>query len=362
MILFRKRQQKRSNILSIKAKITLSWLFEKPLANTIPSLYVLDRVMITLFKITFIIMRIFAKITFQKNRMTYFHFQTKCHFNGDVNFSFYLFMLFYKLITSLRLGNPSLIKIYVPKYNHKIYCPATIDDFFNMTTREQEIIEHFNPKKNDTVVDIGAHLGRYALISSNKVGNEGKVITIEANPLVFEKLKKNLELNKVTNTICLNYAVFSEKTKLKLFVRKEELTNTEYSLRNTVMVDRDKLMVERSKVDKLMVERSKDAERVLEVNADTLDNLLDLNDIKHEQVNWIKIDVEGAEYEVLKGATNVLSKSKNIALLIEIHEIGDDGKTLYQPIMDLLNNYNFKKEFEILEAYGERHLVLRKQK
>ena len=89
---------------------------------------------------------------------------------------------------------------------------------------------------------------------------------------------------------------------------------------------------------------------------------MDLNDIKHEQVNWIKIDVEGAEYEVLKGAINVLSKSKNIALLIEIHEIGEDGKTFYQPIMDLLNNYNFKKEFEILEVYGERHLVVRKQK
>jgi FkbM family methyltransferase len=148
-----------------------------------------------------------------------------------------------------------------------------------MTTREQEIIEHFNPKKNDTVVDIGAHLGRYALISSNLVGNKGKVITIEANPLVFEELKKNLELNKVNNTICLNYAVFSEKTKIKLFVRKEESTNTEYSLRNTVMVDRDKLMVE----------RSKDADKVVEVNADTLDNLLDLNDIKHESVNWIKI-------------------------------------------------------------------------
>ena len=48
---------------------------------------------------------------------------------------------------------------------------------------------------------------------------------------------------------------------------------------------------------------------------------MDLNDIKHEQVNWIKIDVEGAEYEVLKGATNILSKSKDIALLIEIHNL-----------------------------------------
>ena len=113
--------------------------------------------------------------------------------------------------------------------------------------------------------------------------------------------------------------------------------------------------------DKLMVERSKDADRVLEVNADTLDDLLDLNDIKHENINWIKIDVEGAELEVLKGATNVLSKSTDIALLIEIHNL-DDGKTLYQPIMDLLNNYSFKKEFEILHEGGERHVILYKQK
>ena len=61
-----------------------------------------------------------------------------------------------------------------------------------------------------------------------------------------------------------------------------------------------------------------------EVTAVTLDNLLDLNNIKHEDLNWIKIDVEGAELEVLKGATNVLSKSKDISLLIEIHTLGNE--------------------------------------
>ena len=323
-----------------KAKKTLSWLFEKPLANTIPSLYVLDRVMITLLKTTFIIIRIFSRITFQKNRMTYFQFQTKCHIKADVNFSFYLFIFFYKVINILRLGNPSLIKIYVPKYNYKVYCPATIDDFINMTTREQEIIEHFNPKKNDTVVDIGAHLGRYSLISAKRVNREGKVISIEANPLVLEKLKKNLELNQLTNTISLNLAVFSEKTKIKLFFPKKGLKNTIY---NTVISN-----------------RSINSERFIEVNANTLDNILHENDIKHDQVNWIKIDVEGAELEVLKGATNVLSKSKDIALLIEIHDLGE-GKNHYNPIMDLLNNYNFKIEFEKIHSTSERHLIVRKK-
>ena len=73
------------------------------------------------------------------------------------------------------------------------------------------------------------------MISSNRVGKEGKVISIEANSLVLEKLKKNLELNQLTNTLSLNYAVFSEKTKIKLFFPTEGLKNTIY---NTVISDR----------------------------------------------------------------------------------------------------------------------------
>jgi FkbM family methyltransferase len=335
-------------IQSNRAKKALLWLIEGPPAYTI-NFQIVDKLVSFIFRFFNITLRIFLRIIVGKTKRKNFQFYQKLAIYANLSISFYMIILFYKLIRLLRVGNPSLIQIYVPKFKYKVYCPATIDDFINMTSREEEIIEHFNPKENDTVVDIGAHLGRYALISANKVGNKGKVITIEANPLVFEKLKKNLDLNKVTNTLALNYAVFSEKTKINLFVREEESTNTEYSLRNTVMIDREKLMVE----------KSKDAERVVEVNADTLDNILDSNSIKQESVNWIKIDVEGAELEVLKGATNVLSKSKDIALLIEIHNI-EDGKTLYEPIMDLLNNYNFKKEFEKIYPVGERHIIVRK--
>ena len=299
-----------------RTKRALSWLFEGPSAYTI-NFKAIDKAFSIIIRFFYIIIRIFLRISIGKGKRNNLKFYQKLYQYANFSFSFYMFMFFYKLINTLRLGNPTLIKIYVPKFNYKVYCPATIDDFINMTTREQEILEHFNPKENDTVIDIGAHLGRYALISANRVGNQGKVITIEANPLVFEKLKKNLELNKVTNTTPLNYAVFSNKTKINLFVREEESTNTEYSLRNTVMVDREKLMLE----------KSKNAERVVEVNADTLDNILDSSGVKQDNVNWIKIDVEGAELEVLKGATNVLAKSKDITLLVEIHNI-ENGKTL----------------------------------
>ena len=58
------------------------------------------------------------------------------------------------------------------------------------------------------------------------------------------------------------------------------------------------------------------SQKYIEVKANTLDSLLLENGIK--EVNWIKIDVEGAEFEVLKGATNKLLSSKDISLLIEI--------------------------------------------
>jgi hypothetical protein len=86
-----------------------------------------------------------------------------------------------------------------------------------------------------------------------------------------------------------------------------------------------------------------------------LDCLLQLDQIREEEVNWVKIDVEGAEFEVLKGATNVLSKSKDIALLIEVH-----GSDNYKPILNFLNLYNFKIEFEKNHESGDKHIILRK--
>jgi hypothetical protein len=104
----------------------------------------------------------------------------------------------------------------------------------------------------------------------------------------------------------------------------------------------------------IMVNRAKPEEKFIEVNANTLDYLLQQNGIR--DANWIKIDVEGAEFEVLKGAHNILSNSKDIALLIEIH-----GKDNYKPVLEFLNRYSFKIEFERSNENGDwRHVIARR--
>ena len=250
----------------------------------------------------------------------------------------------YKLPLINKKKDSALLKFKMPKYNYEFYCRNNKDDFQVMTFHEYDIIDHnFTPKESDVVIDVGAHIGPYTLIASRCVGSNGKVVAIEADPENFNILNRNIQLNKFTNVIALNYAAYSKEDKIKLYLltKGEESSYTKY---NTVMTD-----------------RANSEKKFVEVKANTLDYLVQSSGIKHEDVNWIKIDVEGAEYDVLKGAKNILSKSSNISLLIEIHNLSTDNTTLYEPIKELLNSYNFKIEREKVASTGERHIVARKQ-
>jgi FkbM family methyltransferase len=229
-----------------------------------------------------------------------------------------------------------LLKINVPKYDYKFFYRNNSEDFTFMTGHEDEITKHFQPKKGDIVVDVGAHIGHYKLIAAKRIGNNGRVISIEADPANFEMLNRNIELNKLTNVIPLNCAASSEQSPTtKLYTPVKELG---YTIYNTIIS-----------------ERAKPGENFIDVNANTLDNLVHRNGIKEEErINWIKIDVEGAELEVLKGAVNVLSQSTNLKLIIEIHSL-----SLYKELVQFLSIYNFKIEYEVgIEEW--KHIIVKK--
>jgi FkbM family methyltransferase len=289
-------------------------------------------------------LRVLLRIVLGRKRRNKIFGKTGIHFHYEYDIipSLSIIKFFYPLVQHLRLENknPFLLKIKISKYDYKAYCPINKDDLINMTIREDEIIDHFRPKEKDIVVDIGAHIGRYTIISSKRIGPNGKVVAIEADPANFEMLNRNVNLNKLTNVTSLNYAVYSNQTKLKLYLPGKKSGFTIY---NTIMVN-----------------RGKHQGKFIEVNGNTLDNLLEQNKINFANINWIKIDVEGAEFEVLKGAQNVLSKSNDIAILIEIHN-SQNGTNLYRPIIEFLNRYNFRIVYEKIHDGGERHVIVRKQ-
>src|SRR5919112_4374152 len=288
---------------------------------------IFDKCILFFLKIIYLGSRILLRLALGKKRRDRFYVKRGLDFG----------VFWYKTFKFLKPGNSTLLKFKVPKYDYEFYCRINKDDFKIMTIHEDDIITRFTPKEGDIVIDIGAHIGLYTIISSKRVGAQGKVVAIEADPENFEMLNSNIKLNQLTNVIPLNYAVFSKETKIKLYLPEVESGFTKYKT--------------------IMPNWINTQEKFVEVNANTLDYLLQLNQIREEEVNWIKIDVEGAEFEVLKGATNVLYKSKDIALLIEIH-----GSDNYIPILNFLSLYNFKIEFEKSNKNGDwRHIVVRKK-
>src|SRR4051794_36567298 len=237
--------------------------------------------------------------------------------------------------------NDELLKFKHPIQKFEFYC-RNLEDFKIMTSHEKDVLEYFNPKVNDVVIDIGAYIGSYTIMASKSIGEKGKVVAIEADPNNYDMLVRNINLNTLTNVMTLNYAVYSKETMIKLYLPTVNGSYSEFAKYNTVIS-----------------QRAHGEQKFVEVNADTLDNLLLQNKINYEDVNWIKIDVEGAEFEVLKGATNVLSKSKDISILIEIHNI-EEGKNFYKEIVDFLGNYKFKIDFEKTYESGEKHILLQR--
>jgi FkbM family methyltransferase len=282
-----------------------------------------DKSVLLLLKIIYFGTRVLLRIVLGKKR------RDRLYLERGITFIDFL----YRSIELLGLDNSVLLEFSVPEYDYKFYSLISrkIDNFLihdiytSMSSHEEDIIERFTPNQGDIVVDIGAAFGFYTIIASKRVGTSGKVVAIEAQRDSFKMLNRNIKLNQLTNVVPLNYAVYSKETKVKLY-------NT-YSI--------------------MPVSAGKSMNKFVEVNANTLDNIL--QEEKIIDVNWIKIDVEGAELEVLKGAHNVLSKSNDISLLIEVH-----GRNNYRPLIELLDSYNFILEFEKSYDSGDKHLIVRK--
>ena len=134
-------------------------------------------------------------------------------------------------------------------------------------------------KQGDVILECGAHHGITTVVLSNWVGDKGKVIAFEPVPNNCDIIKKNIDLNGLTNVILERKAVGSETGQINITGNS-----------NTMV---------------LIYQKG------IEVEITCLD------EYEYLQPSMLKIDVEGFEAEVLKGAKKILSRRPKIA--IEIH-------------------------------------------
>ncbi len=190
----------------------------------------------------------------------------------------------------------------------------------------------FNINQGDVIFDVGASIGWYAFRISQKVGENGTIIAIEPDPENFSYLKRNIELNKYRNIIPLNLGLWSSKRKMILIRKKYAST-----LKSILIKD--------EKIEK---------KNQIQIDVDTIDNIV--LDLGLEKVTLIKMDIEGAEIEAIKGAKKTLTKLKDIRLIIAAYHETVSGIKTYRFLVPYLERLKFRVIKENLPyIYAEKH-------
>jgi FkbM family methyltransferase len=147
---------------------------------------------------------------------------------------------------------------------------VTDEDMIN----ESWISKDYNPrgfgiKKNFVVIDVGAHIGAFTVYAAKNAKN-GIVYSYEPYSENFRLLKENVKLNDLRNVKIFNLGILGKKKKVRLYL--DETNDAGHSIFN----------------------KAKDFEVI---NCVSLQDVFDDNKIKF--CDFIKIDCEGAEYEIL---------------------------------------------------------------
>lgn len=176
--------------------------------------------------------------------------------------------------------------------------------------------------RDKTIYDIGAHIGLVTMFFSKASGYNGKVISFEPNPQSYSYIKRNVELNKISNVQIFNIGL-GEKKDRKILVFNPYFSGTG-SMDENIQKDM----------------KSKDnIIKALEVELDSLDSLIKAKNLP--KPDMLKLDVEGMEYFVLLGMKKTLSKGTP-SLFIEVQGDTNENKIANSKrILELLDSYQF---------------------
>ncbi|MBN1451285.1 MAG: FkbM family methyltransferase [Anaerolineales bacterium] len=174
-----------------------------------------------------------------------------------------------------------------------------------------------------TLVDIGANLGLYTIVSMHHLDAGGRIIAFEPYPQTYEILQKNVTLNQSNGRACprvdtFNLAATPEPARLELRLNPENRAdNRMYRGTYQGKVESwDSIPVEGRPVDDVLAEQG------------------------IQEVNFVKIDIQGYEQKAISGFRKTLARSQNVILLSEfwpkgLLESGGSPTEYLQMLIDL---------------------------
>lgn len=215
---------------------------------------------------------------------------------------------------------------------------------------EEQVISYilYNLKPEGTFIDIGTHYGFFTLLAREVVGEKGKIHSFEPTPKTYNILKQNV--NKYSNIYTNNCLVWAKSQNLMF-----NDYGPGYSEINSVFNPRtDAATLKKLKVN------------TFEVKAVSIDDYVKKENL-HPQ--FIKIDAESAEMEILKGMSNVL-ENQSPCLALELGDFDIENVPSSKSIIDFLTKFGYKPyeynngkiiEHKIRDYYSYDVLLFRKE-
>jgi FkbM family methyltransferase len=158
---------------------------------------------------------------------------------------------------------------------------------------------HHMDLQDSVCLDIGANIGLHTIVMSHYVGSSGKVFAFEPEAHNFQLLRQNLRMNKADNVIALESAVGSRESTCRLSLNSSNFGDHRVSTSAPVNGN------------------------FQEVPLITIDG--QLRELPDGAVKFIKIDVQGFEYEVMQGMTTTLKRNPDVVIFIEVFPVALRG-------------------------------------
>jgi FkbM family methyltransferase len=193
-------------------------------------------------------------------------------------------------------------------------------------------------KEGDVVVDIGANIGYYALLESKIVGVKGTIYAIEPVPENHDLLKKNIALNAYSNIKTYQMALGNNNGTEKMYVPPQRNLSSITSVSN--------------------FRKDEETVKEIEVKIMTLDEFLK----DKPYPNVIRMDVEGYEYQIVKGMEKTLGTRLPLTILMELH-CGNLTVEQSRELLQILKDDGFEIIDVVFEGWtkgSSSHKVLHK--
>jgi FkbM family methyltransferase len=192
--------------------------------------------------------------------------------------------------------------------------------FFEM--REKWWFRSYTAKEGDFIIDIGAGMGEDSYVFSKAVGPRGSVLAIEAHPSTFKVLSLFLQLNEIHNVKAENLAASNTGGTLWL----SSLPDADWQCNSLIC--------------------NEESENKIEVKTLRLDDMPIL--INRDIIDFMKINIEGAEVFALNGAHQTLAKTKNICVCC--HDFLGSSTQTKSDVCSILTEAGFMLSFTSPES------------